>query len=104
MIVAYTIGNTKSYDEALVSDPYHCQKIGKKHDYDGGWIWKTAEEAEAFIHSEEFLKIDWGDGKARTPNKFSVYKVMLVHGWDDVSPIPGEDGIYNLLVDSEFRK
>lgn len=104
MIIAFTVGNTSSYDRSLAEDLEHCFKLGKRDDYDGGWIWKNAEEAEAFIQSPEFLKINWGDDIPRPPEKFSVYKVELVNGWNDVSPIPGEDGIYNLLIDSRFYK
>lgn len=104
MIIAFTIGNTQSYDQALSEESGICKKLGKCHDYDGGWIWKTSEEAAAFIHSSDFLKINWGDDLPRPPEKFSVYKVELVNDWDDVSPIPGKDGIYNLLVDSRILK
>lgn len=104
MIVAFTIGDTLSYDQALNDDPEHCIKIGAWKDYEGGWIWRTAEEAQAFISSSEFLTVDWGDGRTRNPNNFSVYKVHLLNGWDDISPIPGKDGIYHLLVDSRFSK
>ena len=104
MIIAYTIGNTSSYDFSLSNTPDSSFKTGAHDDYEGGWIWKTAEEAQAFIWSEEFLKVDWGDNLPRPPEKFSVYKVELANGWDDVSPIPGSDGIYHLLVNSRFYK
>jgi len=104
MIVAFTIGHTESYNKALAEDPDHCFKLGETEDYQGGWIWKTAKEAAAFIFSKEFLAVDWGDGLPRDPKKFSVYKVYLVNGWDDVTPVPGQDGIYHLKVDSKFSK
>lgn len=103
-IIAFTIGNTKSYDKALLTDPDNCRKVGKCDDYEGGYIWKTEKEALDFIWSEEFLKIDWGDNLTRPPEKFSVYKVELANGWDDVSPIPGKDGVLCLLTDSRFYK
>lgn len=104
-MIVYTIGHTGSYNETLKSSPNETYKMGKRDDYDGGWIWKTAEEAQAFIDSPAFLKVDWGDNLPRHPEKFSVYKVQLPNGWDkDVSPVPGEDGIYNLLTDSKFFK
>lgn len=112
MIVAFTIGNTKSYDQSIQDDPNNCFKIGirsvddngKTWDYDGGWIWKTESEAQIFINSKEFLEVDWGDGLPRDPKKFSVYKVLLVNGWNDVSSEPGKDNIHHLLVDSRFTK
>lgn len=104
MIVAFTIGHTKSYNEALNNDPEHAYKLGATKDYEGGWIWKTAEEAQNFIQSDAFHKIDWGDGRSRNPVNFSVYKVLLVNGWKDVSSIPRENKIFNLLVDSRFIK
>jgi hypothetical protein len=99
MIVAYTLGKTESYDQALATEPPEkCVKM------EGGWIWRSVEEAEAFLWSEDFLKVDWGDNILRPPEKFSVYKIELVNGWQDVSPIPGKDGIYHLLVNSRFYK
>jgi hypothetical protein len=105
VIVAFTIGHTKSYDQSLAEClPEECMKTGAHDDYEGGWIWKTAKEAEDFIHSENFLKVDWGDNIPRPPEKFSVYRVELVNGWDDVSPVPGKDGVFHLLVSSRFYK
>lgn len=104
MIVAYTIGHTESYNKALSEDPEHCFKLGETEDYQGGWIWETAKEAAAFIFSEGFLAVDWGDGKSRDPKNFSVYKVQLYNGWDDVTKVPGKDGIYHLKIDSKFTK
>lgn len=105
MITAYTIGHTESYYNVLKSAPNDAYKMGKREGtYDGGWIWKTAEEAKAFIDSHVFLKVEWGDNKPRAAKDFSVFKVELINGWDDVSPVPGEDGVYHLLVDSKFSK
>jgi hypothetical protein len=105
MIIAFTIGHTKSYDRALAEGPSErCLKMGAHDNYAGGYIWKTEEEAEAFIYSQAFLDLDWGDGLLRPPENFSVYKVELVNGWKDVSPVPGKDGIYHLLVNSRFYK
>lgn len=103
MIIAFTIGHTKSYNKALADDSHNCFKTGRREDYEGGWIWKTAEEADDFIKSTEFMNVDWGDGNPRNPNDFSVFKVILVNGWEkDVSAIPGKDNIFHLLVDSKF--
>jgi len=104
MIIAFTIGHTESYNQALANDPDNCYKLGETEDYWGGWIWKTAKEATNFLFSEKFLAVDWGDGLPRDPNKFSVYKVYLVNGWEDVTPVPGQDGVLHLKVDSKFSK
>lgn len=103
-IIAFTIGHTSSYDQALLDDPENSNKIGIRDDYDGGWIWKSSQEAQSFINSKEFLNIDWGDGKIRDPEEFSVYKVILVNDCKDISPIVGKDNIYHLLIDSKFYK
>lgn len=105
MIIAYTIGHTGSYNKLLTEGPpERCQKMGAHDDYEGGYIWKTEEEAHNFIYSQAFLDLDWGDGLLRPPKNFSVYKVELVNGWQDVTPVPGKDGIYHLLVNSRFYK
>ena len=104
MIVAFTIGHTDSYNKALTDHPDDCFKLGETKDYQGGWIWKTAKEAASFIYSQGFLDVDWGDGQKRDPKKFSVYKVMLANGWNDVTPVPGKDGIFHLKIDSKFSK
>jgi hypothetical protein len=110
MIIVYTIGDTKSYDQALssVSNPQYVYKLGAYAEeygsYEGGCIWKTPQEAEAFIHSPTFLQIDWGDGKSRDPKDFSVYQVGLVNDWSDISANTGENGYYYLLVDSRLSK
>jgi hypothetical protein len=104
VITAYTIGHTESYNKALVEDPDNCFKLGETEEYQGGWIWKTAKAAAEFIFSDEFLAVDWGDGLPRDPKKFSVYKVQLSNGWDDVTPVPGHDGIHHLKVDSRFTR
>lgn len=104
MIIAYTIGHTESYNKALAENPDECFKLGETEDYQGGWIWKKAKDAAEFLFSKEFLAVDWGDGKPRDPKNFSVYKVQLSNGWADVTPVPGQDNIYHLLVDSKFTK
>lgn len=104
MITAYTIGHTDSYNKALAEHPDECFKLGESKDYQGGWIWKTAKEATAFIFSKQFLTIDWGDSQPRNPEKFSVFKVFLTNGWDDVSTVPGINGVFHLKIDSKFAK
>lgn len=104
MIIAFTIGHTNSYNKALIDHPDDCFKLGETKDYQGGWIWKTAKEATKFIYSKAFLEVDWGDGEARDPNNFSVYKVYLANGWEDVTQVPGKDGIFHLKINSRFSR
>jgi len=94
-IFAYTVDNTHFYSELLEKNPDNCFK------YKGGWIWETVAEARAFLESPEFIAVDWGDGLTRASESFSVYRVEL-QSWADVSPIPGKDGVYYLLVDSRL--
>lgn len=102
MIEVYTIGNTSSYDKSIAEDSDNCFKLGKSENYEGGWIWKNPDEAINFINSKEFLNVNWGDGKPRNPERFSVYCV-IIKSWNDVS-MPDKDGIYHLLIDSKFYK
>ena len=103
-MIAFTIGNTKSYEEAFRNHPNDAFKLGKTDDYEGGFIWKTAAEAEDFIRSPAFLKIDWGDGRPRLPEDFSVFRVFLANGYEDISAVPNEDGAHYLLVNSRFDR
>lgn len=43
--LAYTIGNTASYDPAL-SDNRVVHKQGRSEAYPGGWVWRTYGEAK----------------------------------------------------------
>jgi hypothetical protein len=80
-MIAYTIGNTVSYDQALNTDP-DSRKIGKNENYQGGIVFKTAKDALDYLWSEDFLKIDWGDNIPRPPEIFSIYKILLHNNWD----------------------
>ena len=60
--IAYTIGNRKGYDRDLLSPDVVAgeravRKMGRSEEegdpYEGGWIWRTREEAQAFIDSTE---------------------------------------------------
>jgi hypothetical protein len=94
--VAYTIGNVHSYDKALTEPD--TVKIGARLDeeppYAGGCVWRTAEEATAFIqeHGSE-LGFD-----------AAVYGLLLPTGWEvDVSPEPDPtDGVHRLLHDARI--
>ena len=92
--VAYTIGAEKSYDRALTEDS-PVSKLGVRPDddppYGGGWVWRTAEDARAFIASQ------------KVPLWFTpaVYELRLPTGWDvDVSKDVEEDGVHRLLNDA----
>jgi hypothetical protein len=101
MVIAYTLGNTKSYNEAITNNP-DTKKIGKSDDYEGGWVWKTKQEAIDFLNSDHFDNVDWGDGKTRNRDNFSVYGLELNSWGNDVSLIPSSDGVHRLLFDSKL--
>ena len=93
MQLAYTIGNQVSYDYDLATKPI-VRKIGWQEmpgadPYPGGWVWKTIAEAQAFL---AVLDAPWVG---------AVYEICLPTDWNtDVNPIPGPDGVHNLLHDS----
>ena len=87
---AFTIGNHHSYDSALRRGD-SPRKLGVRKDYEGGWVWRTEAEAQAFIDSTELS----------FPAK--VYGLLLPSGWsEDVSVKPGEDGVHRLLNDAQL--
>lgn len=92
--VAYTIGAEKSYDLALTEEN-PVRKLGvRPYDeppYGGGWVWRTAEDARAFIASQ------------KVPLWFipAVYELLLPTKWSvDVSKDVAEDGVHRLLNDA----
>jgi len=90
VITAYTIGNRVSYDRDM--GPY-MKKTGRRPDYKGGWVFRTAQEAQAYIdqHGHEWHF----EGK--------VYGLILPTGWEeDVSTEPAEDGVHRLLHDARI--
>jgi len=98
-MIVYTVGHTASYDQGLREDP-NLKKLGKTDDYEGGWIWKTPEEAKKFLTSDYWSTIDWGDNKSRDASKFSVYCIQFPNSWEeDVYPA-SYDNIYLLLHDA----
>jgi hypothetical protein len=98
--IAYTIGRTSSYDEALATEP-KVTKTGRRDDYSGGWVWKTQQEAEAFRHTPEFRA---AFPQAR-PDEFSCYVLELPEPWERaVSQVPGADGVHNILVDARILR
>jgi len=93
-ISAFTVGFTKSYDASLESQPA-VYKTGLIEDegYPGGWVWRTREEAEAFLSACPGF-----DG-------YSVYGLVLQNGWEeDVSKEPNDDGVHNLLHNARIFK
>lgn len=92
---AFTLGHTKSYNQAILEN---AKKLGKTENYEGGWIWKTAEQARVFLNSPAFLEVDWGDGKRRDPASFSVYGLIV--DWDNDVVFNEPSGVYLLLTDS----
>lgn len=101
---AYTIGNTKIYDQGLAeqnyvlgwAEPGSLMKIGVRlkdiPSYPGGAIWRTPEEAAQYIKKK-------GDTLGF---KASVYEVQLPTDWEtDVSSELGESGeSHHLLNDA----
>lgn len=91
---AYTIGREKSYDIAL-TEGSPVSKLGARPDedppYGGGWVWRTAEDAQAFIASQKVV-LWWGP---------AVYELCLPTGWDvDVSKDMEADGVHRLINDA----
>ena len=103
--LAYTVGRTSSYDKCLVDDkPEEMKKLGKRLPgtdfpcgYEGGWVWKTAEEADSFrLNSLNNFEPNW-DFK-----DFSVYEIELTIGWYIDTIFAGEYS--NLLVDAPILR
>ena len=100
---AYTIGRTSSYDKGLREND-KLTKIGRlpasetdPEGYPGGWVWKTAEEADEFrLKGLRQAEPSWD------PETFSVYLLLLPNTWtESVSTEPRtEDGVHNLLIDA----
>ena len=93
---AYTIGARKPYTEALQQESA-VYKIGARPDdrppYTGGWVWRTFEEATAFIERSS-LSFD-----------AAVFELLLPSGWDsDVSSEVEVDGVHRLLHDAQITK
>lgn len=96
---AFTVGHAASYDsylwECLTKDE-PAIKLGAYKDYRGGCVWKTLDEARAFLQTE-FCSETFGAGKFA---EFRVYELELPTGWDvDVSE-SHQDGVRDLLHDS----
>jgi hypothetical protein len=101
---AYTLGHTTSYDASLASNE-GCIKLGTRpaghvdipdypDGYSGGWLWASADRAEAF-------RLGYLHEFGRQPASFSVYE-LEISSWEEcASPEPDpSDGVHRLLVDS----
>ena len=97
-MIVYTIGSTKSYQQAFEKEPF-VYKIGRSNNYLGGWIWKSYEEAQQFINSDNFNNINWGDDLSRKPENFSVYGVTI-NNWEIDIYYSDEDHLYHLIDDA----
>jgi len=97
MELAYTVGHTKSYDQYLVESSKPPIKLGRSVDYPGGWVWKTVDDARAFLARPDLEEIySYMDGR-----KFSVYELELPTGWDiDVTSVPDQNGVHHLIPDA----
>lgn len=98
--VAYTVGAERSYDEAL-SAGGSPSKLGKSHDgYGGGWVWRSENDARAFIGSAEFC----ASFARATPPLCAVYELALPAPWEAaVSQEPeAADGVHRLIVDARI--
>jgi len=102
---AYTLGNTSSYDRAILNGEPICKKIGWRavgstdcpEGYLGGWVWHTPEAALAFKNEHGY-------------DHYSVYVLGLDPtfgtGWHsnvDADPDP-EDGVHRLIHDAAIIK
>jgi len=72
--VIYTFGRTSAYEEAFLTQT-EVKKVGQQGDYPGGSVWRTREEAQAFVDSLPNRHCpDWAAAD------FSVYGVEA--DWD----------------------
>ena len=92
MAPAFTLGNKSSYDRDLAANQDNT-KLGARPDdvppYEGGWVWRTAEDAQAFIPLARLI----------LNCEPAVYTLELPADWEtDVSLTPHpEDGVHRLL-------
>ena len=103
--IAYTVGLASSYEaliDELAAKGEKVQKMGRLpadqgpdgEAYEGGWIWRTREEAQAKLDEPEAEKYTLG-------REFRVYGVLMAGTWEtDVSPEVYEDGVHRLWITS----
>ena len=96
MTTAFIIGSRFAY-EALSTQGPSAKKRGAARSGIGSRVWRTREEAEAFLGPDRFF--DFGAG----PVVCGVYGLVLAGTWDtDVSTAPEGDGVHRLLVDARI--
>lgn len=92
-MIAYTIGNTLSYDKAL-SEHSCVEKLS------GGWVWITVDEAQRFLDKNQIFI----NGIKKDNSIFSIYELNL-NCWNiDVSINKDDYGIYTLINDVVILK
>ena len=98
--VAFTVGRTSVYDRDL-EENVNSTKVGAREDYLGGWVWKNDWEAKLFLDSGMISVVS----DLKNPETFSVYELELITSWDeDVSLLPGVDGIHHLKHDAKIKR
>jgi len=80
-IIAFTVGRTTNYERGL-----HMRKVGRTEDYDGGCVFRTIPEAQAFIDQHGY--------------PYSVYQLVLQSDADVDWAREAELGYGLLLVDT----
>ena len=108
--IAYTIGRTTAYDQAVIEGG--VKKLGRREvdpndpnepAYEGGWVWRRWRDAENFRTNLMSIEIP-----AWAPIDFSVYELELPTSWEvDVVPEPiikskTAGGAHFLLHDSRI--
>lgn len=88
--VAYTIGNKHSYDASLATEvgPAFTKKIGKRGDYEGGWCWRTYNEAKSYKDSHS--SVDLGEDGMMPMEACDIYRLRLPNGWNEDTFDSGE--------------
>ncbi|HEY8097147.1 MAG TPA: hypothetical protein VIE65_13775 [Methylobacter sp.] len=110
---AFTIGNKESYDESLADWP---SKIGRRpiddpdfpNGYAGGWVWRSAAAAHAWLSGIDSISDDGGIPEFRRhgdykisfeggqPVECDVYGLILSSGWElDVSENQMDGPLYD---------
>lgn len=115
---AFTIGRITTYDELLADGQPHWKlgqidrETGARRRVDdagnkivdeggvpylGGWVWRRAASAKAFMHSNSWFKT-W------KVEEFAVYEMELTGTWqtDVTSAADASDGVHRLIHDARL--
>ncbi len=100
--VAYTIGNKSSYDHSLAINvpPNFVKKIGKIKGYDGGWCWKTYQDALNYKNSHS--EVDLGEDGKMDMGLFDIYRLELQNGWEEDVALDKSGEYHTLLRDAKI--